>query len=421
MDLSQVESISKLINMSTFGFDTIWSNFNPIWFTENGFNPQGIGLIRTFGVISLIFIPFWTNFANSIEKKKIFLSLILIGCLGIQWINGSVHVVNESPFYITLMSLLYTIIWIGIRPLHEGLLLFFSKGNKTSFSETAIYGTIGAAISFVIAGYFYTWFGFGACWNLQVLLVVVTLLLILIYIPQDNENQEQEEEEDIPFSIKFNKVLNHLNTPSITKIMVLLVVQGAGSIMIQSFLFGFLHYELKAPLYYCGWVVFVGSISELFIVFYGAALLEKFGINTILIISQIAFIMRTYFYTTLSEETASWILAIEILNGFSYVILWQSVASYTKSICTNNLQSMAVFIMGFFFNQAGSIIGNNLGGFIFRFYGAYKMIGFFCFCSIITFCWFSYRCYLEYKYPHLYHVKSMFDSKEKENINADLL
>lgn len=410
---SKYNPVPKAINFLTFGFDSIWRNFNPIWYSKHGFNPLKIGILRSILIIGIFFGPMWSIIADKTRNRKLVLSSILLCCLIILKLLNSCPYFSDSKNKIIAMTFLYTIFWVGIRPINDGMILAYLGEDKKLFGRQTMFSALGWLITCVLSGYLYNWYGFNACWNLMFLCVVGNLYLINRFIPNDDAKSLKMFEET-PFFERLCDVLSCLYQVRVLKILFVLVIQGAGSNMIQSFLFVYLNDELKAPEYVCGWTIFFTCLFELPIFFYAHVLLEKLGINVLFIIAQSAFIIRTFLYTLLTEDNILWVLPIELLHGLTFALMWTSSTEFASEFCAKGLESVCMLILFFCFNYLGAFLGNLFGGLIYLYFGALKMFHFFGYCSLITLILFCYVCYLEYAYPEKFEIKKNVEEKKVE-------
>ena len=401
--------VPKLLNIFTMGYDSVWRNFNPIWYENHGLNPFNIGLIRSMRIIGIIFGPLWSVMADKTRKRKQILSGILIGAILTLKILDYFPSIYKSNLNITITIFFYTVFWVGIRPLTEGIILTSLGDNKELFGRQTTFSALGWLVSCVITGYLYTWYGYPACWNLQLFCVIIALIILNFYV-DDFKKEEINEMDKIPFFTKLNTVVKELYKPKVLKILMVLVVQGAGSNMIQSFLFVYLNKELDAPKYICGWTIFFTCLFELPVFFYAHKLLDIFGINVLFITAQLAFIIRTFLYTFLTKENILWVLPIELLHGLTFANMWTSATQFASEFCPKGLESICMLILALCYYHLGSFLGNIIGGILYTHYGAIVMFHCFGYFHLLICIIFTYRCYLEYS-----------DDKIKKNIIKDKL
>lgn len=228
--------VPKFLNIFTIGFDSVWRNFNPIWFENHGLDPFQIGGIRSLRLIGVIFGPMWSIMADKTRKRREILSVISIGAVITLKILDYYPSIYENKFNIAILIFIYMFFWVGIRPLTEGIILTSLGNNKILFGRQATFSALGWLLACVIAGYLYTWYGFSACWDLQLFCVIISVIILNFFV-EDFKKEEIKEMDKTPFITKLKTVLKELNTPKVLKILMVLTVKGAGSNMIQSFLF----------------------------------------------------------------------------------------------------------------------------------------------------------------------------------------
>ena len=321
----------------------------------------------------------------------------------------------KNRLYMIIIFLCFNIIWSGIKPVSEGLVLAYLGKDKKLYGRQMTFMALGWLFCCVIAGYLYTWYGFYACWNLM-LLVAFLLFFIMYGFMKDSEKEELEEINSVPFFVKLKMVMLKLNEAKVLKILVVLVVQGAGSNMLMSFLFVYINNELKAPEYICGWSIFFTCLFELPFFYYSNFLLKTFGINVLFIVAQLAFIIRCFCYTLLTAETVLWVLPLGLLNGLTYANMWNSAVQFASDFCPKGLESICMLILAFCYHYIGSFLGNIIGGLLYKYYGAKLMLHCFgCFSFLICVI-FSYRCIVEYR-----NKDQSYMSEEKSQLTIELI
>ena len=388
--------VPKLMNVFGVGFDSIWRKFNPIWFGNHGFNPITIGIFRSFSLIGIIFGPLWSILADKTRKRKEILSIIFLTYLLIIKILDLSTYVNTNTIRVGVLFLFFNIFWTGIKPIQEGLILSYLKDNKKLFGRQQSFAAVGWLVSNLFTGYLYSWYGFYAVWNLMFVFVLITIFIMFNYIPKENKKYLTELNKT-PFFTKLKKVIHSLNNKKVIKILIVLVIQGAGSNMIQSFLFVYLKQSLKAPEYLLGWSVVFNCLFELPIFFYAHELLDIFGINILFIIAQLAFIIRTFLYCLLREDNIIFILPIELLHGLTFSAIWMSATEFASAFCPKGLESVCMLILAFCYHYLGAFIGNFFGGIIFKHFGALNMFRIFGSISFIVCIGFILASYFEHQ------------------------
>ena len=405
----------KAISFFIVGFDAIWRNYNPIWFKDHGFGFFEIGMLRSFRIICSIFGPLWSIFADKTQKRREILTLIVIIYLIITKLIDKYSSTFENRIYMAIIFLCFNILWSGIKPVSEGLILAYLGEDKKLFGRQMTFMALGWLTCCIIAGYLYTWYGFYACWNLMV--VIAFLLFFTMYgFMKNTEKEELEEINSIPFFVKLKMVIKKLNEAKVLKILAVLVVQGAGTNMIQTFLFVYLNNDLKAPEYICGWTIFFTCLIELPIYFYSHVLLNTFGINFLFILAQLAFVIRTFLYTFLTEENILWVLPIELLHGFTFANMWNSAAQFASDFCPKGLESVCMLILSFCHHYLGAAIGNLIAGLLYKYYGAIVMFHCFGSFALLTCLIFSYICFLEYR-----NNDQSYISEDKNELTIELI
>lgn len=387
--------IPKAICYLTVGLDSIWRTYNPIWFKNHNFGFLEIGFLRSLCIIGIITGPIFSILADKSKKRKEILILILLSYLTITKILDKYSEIFQNRKNMIIVFLIFNIIWSGLKPVSEGLVLAYLKEDKKLFGRQMTFMALGWLVNCTIAGYLYTWYGFYACWNLMLFLFFVLFFVLFFFVKGEEQPKEGFIAEDIAFFEKLDIVLKKLVQGRVVKVLVVLAVQGAGMNMVQSFLFVYLNNELNAPEYICGLSVFCTCLVELPIFFFSHKILKFFGINILFIIAQLAFIIRIFLYTILTESTILWILPIATLHGLTYANMWNSAAQFASEFCPKGLESVCMLILSFCHHYLGAFFGNLIGGLIYKYYGAKVMFYVFGVFGLFVCAGFSFVCFEE--------------------------
>lgn len=162
---------------------------------------------------------------------------------------------------------------------------------------------------------------------------------------------------------------------------IVMILSGFGSGVIESFLFLRLK-QLGGSSYVMGISRFVKSIAEIPLFQVSGYLQGKFGIWTMLAVTQIAFVVQ---FTCYSFLTVPWfVLPCEVLHGFTFAAMWSISCSYANMISPPEYHSsMQALFQGLHWGF-GSGMGSLIGGISYDKFGAvllFKVSGLLSFCS----------------------------------------
>ncbi|KAI8065348.1 major facilitator superfamily domain-containing protein [Gilbertella persicaria] len=143
--------------------------------------------------------------------------------------------------------------------------------------------------------------------------------------------------------------------------------------MIAQFLFLFLKQDLKLDSSVIGWTGPLGGITEVSTFYVSRLLSKKFSVESLVTVAHLTIILRNYIYEILQPghpSTTIIALALQLLNGFSYALIWSTCVSEVDQMFPTNQRAIAQGLLASFFNGIGFGLGCILGGFAYDHYGA---------------------------------------------------
>lgn len=196
-------------------------------------------------------------------------------------------------------------------------------------------------------------------------------------IISSTEFQESQEKRSIPLAL----IQLFYDHPEAGIFSIVMILSGFGSGVIESFLFLRLK-QLGGSSYVMGISRFVKSIAEIPLFQVSGYLQGRFGVWTMLAVTQIAFIIQ---FTCYSFLTIPWfVLPCEVLHGFTFAAMWSISCSYANMISPPEYHSsMQALFQGLHWGF-GSGMGSLIGGISYDKFGAvllFKVSGVLSFCS----------------------------------------
>ncbi|KAI9487862.1 MAG: major facilitator superfamily domain-containing protein [Benjaminiella poitrasii] len=143
--------------------------------------------------------------------------------------------------------------------------------------------------------------------------------------------------------------------------------------MIAQFLFLFLSQDLKLDASVIGWTGPLGGITEVLTFYVSRILLKKYNIQNLVTCAHLTIIIRNLVYKTLIPNQPSTLiiaLLLQLLNGFSYAMIWSTCVSEVDQMFPANQRAIAQGILAALFSGLGFGLGCILGGFAYDHYGA---------------------------------------------------
>lgn len=171
--------------------------------------------------------------------------------------------------------------------------------------------------------------------------------------------------------------------PEVGIFSIVVFLSGFGSGVIESYLFLRLK-QLGGSGYVMGISRFITCAAEVPLFQVSGYLQEKYGVWTMLAVTQLAFVIRFTYYSFL---TVPWlVLPCEVLHGFTFAVMWSVSCSYANMIsppeCHSSMQALLEGLHWGF----GSGMGSLLGGIAYDRFGAVRLFeasGVLSFCSLL--------------------------------------
>lgn len=254
--------------------------------------------------------------------------------------------------------------------------------------ERALYGRIrlGGTIGWGIMAYFSSLLveRNGLVWIYWICAAGMTLTLLsglgLTFAPADKT--EDLPEKKSPF---WNGVGSLLKNPRWVLFLGLAFVAGLGIASVNSYQFVYMT-EIGASKSLMGLSLTLSTLSEIPAMFYGNRLLKRFGAQGLLILGTAAIAIRLLLYAAFNLPSA--ILAIQIIHGLTFPLIWIAGVTYAHENAPEGLSSTAQGLFGAALFGVGSGLGSFFGGLLIESLsgrGMYLVFGLFILFSLMIF------------------------------------
>jgi predicted MFS family arabinose efflux permease len=191
-------------------------------------------------------------------------------------------------------------------------------------------------------------------------------------IPRSVSEENQPSETLNPKKISPIQALKQVyqDHPEITVFSLIVFLSGFGAGVIDAFLFVRLG-QLGGTGTIMGISRFITCASEVPMFRIAGSLQQKYGIWPVMALTQIAYVIRFIYYSTL---TIPWlVLPCEILHGLTFAVMWSVSCSYASLISTPECHATIQALLKGLHYGLGSAMGALIGGFIYDSYGAVSL------------------------------------------------
>ncbi|XP_065838367.1 major facilitator superfamily domain-containing protein 6-like [Oscarella lobularis] len=178
------------------------------------------------------------------------------------------------------------------------------------------------------------------------------------------KDKEKNEKELLPFIQRFKAIFSN---PNIIAFLIAIWTLAMFMILIDNFLFWFLQ-DLGANQTLLGLSLAFTCMGEVPVFFISGRVIARIGHSGVVYIVFLAYALRFISYSFLSNP---WIvLAIELLHGVTFALLWAVSTLYARHIAPPGLEASSLSIVSAVYWGLGRGCGGILGGIAWERYGA---------------------------------------------------
>ncbi len=333
-------------------------------YDQLGFSGIQISTIIVVGSAAVILLAprYGQVFDRAFNKRSVLIGSLLVMAISlgsIAWLKAFVPVVLfwtiyravQGPFYSTSENLSYS---VASKSTERG---------TSSFGSIRLWGSIGFAVSTLIAGWIYQNYGF--TYNTIVFLVLVALsIVVLLLIPESVFDVSGEtKEEHLSLSAVLKLIVNH-------RFLWLMALALAISDPVQDGIRAFepifmQHLGLEAGM--IGLANSLSALGEVPFMIYADRVIRKVGLKQIVIIIIVFDIIRrllVWFF-----PTAGIVFVTSVLTSVSFTFRLVCSVTLINMLLPKNVTSTANALIGVTMFGVGYMLSNAVSGFIYDRYG----------------------------------------------------
>lgn len=349
----------KIYYFCHFAAMAAFAPFLVLYYREIGLTERTIGLLTAIPpLLTLIVAPLWGALADATQQHKRLLQIAIGGL----WSTVLLFSLVRSPLWLLPLVILYALFSAPIIPLVDNTVLALLGERKALYGRLRLWGALGwggagSAIGLLIERFGLTWGFYGALFFLAgCLLATQQLRVQQIQIGQ-------------PFwqGIRF-----FVSSKPWLVFLITIFINGMAAGVGNNFLFLYLD-ELGATKTLMGMTLFVATLSEIPIFFYGDRLLNRLGARGLLLFSLGATVVRMSCYALM--PAAVYVLPIQLLHGLTFSAMWVAGVSYANRAAPPGMGATAQGLLsGVSMGLAGAT-GAALGGYLYGVVGPAATFG----------------------------------------------
>jgi len=324
--------------------------FLVLYYQDLGFSGKQIGFLTgLYPLITLFSTPIWSGIADYTRSHRMLMSISLFG--------GSL-LVFVLPFSRNFSSVLFFISFISIflapiSSLADSATMWMLADEKDKYGRMRLGGTIGFAIAAYLAGQFVQTYG------LKVVFLGAGLMYFLAFLTSQkfSHNSEKDQtEKKIQLTHSIQEFLGN------TRLILFLIGALTGGFALAgstSYFFPYMK-ALGADASAMGLALTLGTVCEVPVLFFGNWLLKYFRAYPLFIISLVVSGVRLILFSIAGDPFQATL--IQLLNGFTFPILWMAGVSYVNENAPAGLSATAQGIFGATVFGLGTALGGFFGG-----------------------------------------------------------
>ena len=360
-DLTRLKTFCGVYNLHT----SIASRFMTSLQVFLGFSSSQIGLILgLMRVGTSIISPAVSSYADTNKAHRTLLlvqsSLRIIPLL-LMWLllySGSL-----SIWSFWILNSAVSVLGTGTSPMSDALILAALE-DKSQYGRVRLWGALAYGLGNMFIGVCIALYGtFDPMFGLSLMTVFAALAVSYRFLPPYASHVRSAE------PINFRSVFEILTRSVSTKIFfVNAVVVGASLSLVESLLFVTMERSMKgsSPVI-AGASVLVSVAFELPIFRIAPSLIRKYGTKHMLILANLAWIVRGLGYAVF--ESAWIVLVLELFHGVTFGLFYSASVHTCVKQSPPGMESTMQSLLDMTFNGLGVALGSIGGGFLFDFVG----------------------------------------------------
>ena len=188
----------------------------------------------------------------------------------------------------------------------------------------------------------------------------------------DDNNRASNVNNDISATM-CEKMFRLISSYTMIVFLLVSVVNGMGNATYDIYIILRLN-QLHASYFLIGVTAGLGSLTNFVFFYITPCIRTKIGNSWMIIISMLAFCVRSWIYSLMNDTNYSIVLIAQSLHGLNFSIMFAGSIGYINEKTRNNgLTVFARAMFGFAFTGIGGIVGNLLGGYLYDIHGAVYM------------------------------------------------
>ena len=365
------KAIPFAFNIVYFGGFAFMAPFLVLYYQQLGFSGAQISLLAGLPpLVTLFFAPLWTNLADASRRHRLIMSMGLIVVFAVLVV---------FPFLKTFALVMFLVLTLNIfvapiTSFADAATMSMLGDEKEIYGRIRLGGSIGWGLAAPLAGALIKAYGLNmAFWGCAVLLMLgLVISQGLSFGGHEQITHTETQSRGVRELLSDHRWLLFLG---------LAFFGGVASASVVVYFPPYMN-ELGANEFMIGLALFVASLSELPVFFFGDLLVKRFGPYRLLILGLVVTGIRSLFFA--ASGAPIFAILTQLLHGFTFPVVWMAGVSYADENAPPGLKSTAQGLFGAMIFGFGSAVGGFIGGFLlesiggralFLVYGVVVLIG----------------------------------------------
>ena len=331
-----------------------------------GFSSSAIGNILGLMRIATSFLsPAVSSYADTNKLQRSMMiaqSCIRIIPLIIMWVMFSWGGLSLWTFF--LLNSLASILGTGIWPISDSLILA-SLDDKATYGKVRLWGALTYGLGNLVIGVLIQMF---ESFNPMFLMCILTLFPA-IYVTATTLPAHASKAKS-PTPITFSAIVSILTQSNSFKVFfVNSMIIGGALALVESLLFVAMERTMNGsnPII-AGASVFISVLFEIPIFQIAPSLIYRHGTKKMLIVANLAYIIRALGYATFSSAFV--VLFLELFHGVSFGLYYSAAVHICVKQCPPGMDSTMQSLLDMTFSGIGVALGTIVGGYLFDLIGS---------------------------------------------------
>lgn len=347
-----------------FVFFAGMSSFIPyivLYYQSIGFSGAQIGILMAISpLISLVGGPFWTGVADATHRHRLVMSMALA---------AAVILIFLLPFLRTFLPVLilisvYAFMSAPANSFADSATMSMLADEKHLYGRVRMGGALGWGLGAPLAAVLIAKNGLSWAFWVYALLTFIALLISQKFFYTEHKEQGSF----------WHGVRTLFANRQLALFLFMAFICGTAFATINNYLFAYMH-QLKIDQSQMGYVLTIATVAELPVLFFADRLLIRFKPRGLLILAMAATGVRLLLFALFDSLTG--ILIFQLINGFTFPVLWVAGVSYASENAPAGLSSTAQAVFGTMIFGFGAAVGGFLGGILLEKLGGQMMYAIF--------------------------------------------